>query len=101
MYCIASMSPQFKKTFINTLKWIHYPLYDLTVIYMGFPGGASGKELACQCKGCNRHGFDPWVGKISWRRVWQPTPVFLLREFHVQKSLAGANSIGLRRVGHD
>ena len=21
--------------------------------------------------------FDPWVGKISWRRPWQPTPVFL------------------------
>ena len=26
----------------------------------------------------NRHGFDPWVMKIPWRRVWQPTPVFLL-----------------------
>ena len=24
-----------------------------------------------------RHRFDPWVGKITWRRVWQPTPVFL------------------------
>ena len=23
-------------------------------------------------------GFDPWVGKIPWRRKWQPTPVFLL-----------------------
>ena len=22
-------------------------------------------------------GFDPWVGKIPWRRKWQPTPVFL------------------------
>ena len=27
----------------------------------GFPGGASGKEPACQCRGCKRHGFDPWV----------------------------------------
>ena len=26
---------------------------------------------------CGRAGFDPWVGKIPWRRVWQPTPVFL------------------------
>ena len=24
-----------------------------------------------------RPGFDPWVGKIPWRRAWQPTPVFL------------------------
>ena len=26
--------------------------------------------------------FDPWVGKISWRRKWQPTPVFLPEKFH-------------------
>ena len=25
---------------------------------------------------CKRHGFDPWVGKILWRKKWQPTPVF-------------------------
>ena len=24
-----------------------------------------------------RPGFDPWIGKIPWRRAWQPTPVFL------------------------
>ena len=28
------------------------------------------------CLQCRRHGFDPWVGKIPWRRTWQPTPVF-------------------------
>ena len=43
---------------------------------MGFPGGASGKEPACQCRRCKRLGFDPWVGKIPWRKAWQPTPVF-------------------------
>ena len=32
-------------------------------------------------------GFDPWVGKIPWRRKWQPTPVFWPGEFHGQKSL--------------
>ena len=31
---------------------------------------------------------DPWVGKIPWRRKWQPTPVFLPGEFHGQRSLA-------------
>ena len=31
---------------------------------------------------------DPWVGKIPWRRGWQPAQVFLTREFHGQKSLA-------------
>ena len=24
-----------------------------------------------------RPRFDPWAGKIPWRRKWQPTPVFL------------------------
>ena len=43
-------------------------------------GGASGKELTCQCRRWKRCGFDPWVRKISWRRVWKPTPVFLPRE---------------------
>ena len=32
-------------------------------------------------------GFNPWVGKIPWRREWQPAPVFLPREFHGQRSL--------------
>jgi len=46
---------------------------------MGFPGGVSGKELASQCRRHKRCGFDPWVGKIPWKRAWQPTPVFLPR----------------------
>ena len=36
----------------------------------------SGKESACQCRKCM---FGPWVGKIPWRRKWQPIPVFCLR----------------------
>ena len=35
------------------------------------------KELGCQCWKLKRHGCDPWVGKIPWRRAWLPTPVFL------------------------
>ena len=33
----------------------------------GFPGGPGGKEPACQCRRLKRSGFNPWVGKISWR----------------------------------
>ena len=54
-----------------------------------FPGGASDKESACQCRRRKRHGFNPWVRKIPWRRAWQPTSVFLPRESHGQRSLAG------------
>ena len=45
--------------------------------FMKMAGGASGKEPACQCDRGKRHNFDPWVGKIPWRRAWKPTPVFL------------------------
>ena len=38
--------------------------------------------------------FGPWVGKIPWRRKWQPTPVFLPRESHGQKNLAGNSPQG-------
>ena len=41
-----------------------------------FPGGSSGKEPTCQCRRQKRCRFDPWVGKIPWRRAWQPTRVF-------------------------
>ena len=33
--------------------------------------------------------FDPFIGKIPWRRKWQPTPVFLPGKAHGQRSLAG------------
>ena len=46
------------------------------------------------CLQCRRHGFDPWVGKIPWRREWQPTPVFLPGELHGQRSLAGYSPWG-------
>ena len=38
---------------------------------------------------CMRPGFDPWVGKILWRRERLPTPIFLPGEFHGQRSLEG------------
>ena len=60
------------------------------VFYFVFPGGTRGKEHPCQCRRWKRHGLDPsWVGKIPWRRTWQPTPVFLPGESHGQRSLAG------------
>ena len=67
-------------------------------LFTGFPGSASGKELACQCRRCKRHRFDPWVGKILWRREWQPTSVFLSGEFHGQRSLEGYSPWGCKEL---
>ena len=61
---------------------------------MSFPGGASGKEPACQCRRCKRCTFDPWVRKIPWRMAWQPIPVFLPGESHGQMILAGYSPWG-------
>ena len=65
----------------------------IVVIPEGFPGGASGKELTCQCK---RLGFHPWVGKIPWRRECLPTPVFSPGKSHGQRSLVGYSPWGCR-----
>ena len=46
-----------------------------------------------------RHAFDPWVRTISWRRKWQPTPVFLPGKSHGQRSLVGRG--GWKRVRDD
>ena len=51
-------------------------------------GGASNKEPNCQFRRHKRHGFNPWVRKIPWRRSWQPTPVFLPGQSQWQRSLA-------------
>jgi len=52
----------------------------------GLPWWLSGEESACLCRRCR---FNPWVGKSTWRRKWQPTPVLLLGKSYGQKSLAG------------
>ena len=58
----------------------------------------SGKESTCQCR---RREFDPWVGKIPWRKAWQPPPVFLPGKSHGQRRLPGFSPRGCKRVGHD
>ena len=68
---------------------------------VGTSSGASGKKSPCQCKRCERYGFDPWVRNIRWSRKWQPTPVFLPGKFPGLRSLAGYSPWGLQRVRHD
>ena len=54
------------------------------------------KNHPVKCRRCKRHGFDPWVGKIPWRRAWQLTPVFLPRKSNGQESLVGYSSWGYK-----
>ena len=77
----------------------HMSIYMCGYIIQGFPGGASGKEPACQCRRHKRRGFDPWVRKTPWRRKWQHTHVISSGKFHRQRSLAGF--MGSQTVKHN
>ena len=68
-------------------------------MWVGRPGGASGKEPACQCRRPKRRGFNPWVRKIPQRRAWPPAPVFLPGEYQGQRSLVGNSPCG-HKVRH-
>ena len=50
----------------------HFHLCVFLSSRLGFPGGTSGKEPACQFRRHDRHEFDPWVRRIPWRRRWFP-----------------------------
>ena len=52
------------------------------------------QHTAPQCRRSRRHVFDPWVGKMPWRRKWQPTPVCFPGESHGQRSLEGYSPWG-------
>ena len=73
----------------NTSVWTSGELF-LTVFYAecniqkGFPGGSGSLPAIA-----GDTGFNLWVGKIPWRRKWQPMPVFLPGESHGQRSLEG------------
>ena len=58
----------------------------------------SGKESTCQHR---RHGFDPWVRKIPWRRKWQPTPVFIAWEVPWTEEPGGLQSTRSRATPQD
>ena len=60
-------------------------------VILGLPWWLRGYSV---CLECGRPGFDPWVGKIPWRRKWHPTPVFLPGESHGGRSLVGYSPWG-------
>ena len=95
-HCLSRNFLLLKKLYIYIYIYTHTHTY----IYR-LPWWFSGKESTCQCRRCRRHGFNPRVRKIPWRRKWQPTPVFLPGKFHGQRNLVGYNPWGHKRVGHN
>ena len=80
-------------THTDTQTHTHTFMSTAIQLYIGLPKWLGGKEFACECR---RGGFDPWIGKIPWRRKWPPSPEFLLGKFHGQRSLAGYSPCGCK-----
>ena len=80
----------------STILFFQYCICDICYclfLFSGFPGGAKGKETACQCRRYKRHRFNPWA--------WLPTPVFLPGESPWTEEPGGIQSMGSHNVRHD
>ena len=62
---------------------------------------AQWSRIYLQCRRRRRCEFDSWVGKIPWRRKWQPTPVLLPEKSQGERSLVGYDPWGHKRVRQD
>ena len=89
---------------LRALAWVpmapcaHPLVRVITSCWNGLPRGSDSKRICLQC---GRPGFDPWVGKIPWRRAWLPTPVFLPGEYLWTDEPGRPQSRGSQRIGHD
>ena len=71
-------------THTHTYMWVS----EVALVVKNLP--ANAEDLRC--------GIDPWVRKIPWRKVWQPTPVFLPGESHRQRNLVGYSPWGHKEL---
>jgi len=70
-------------------------------MYLGFSGGASSKELTCQCRRCKKCQFDPWVRKTLLEEGMTTHSSILAWRIPWTEELDGVSSIGSQRVRHD
>ena len=68
---------------------------------IGYPLQYSWASLVAQLVKNPPAVWETWVGKIPWRRAWQPTPVFWPGESPWTEEPDGLQSMGLQKVGHD
>ena len=76
------------------VRWLNY--FTFTFEGDGLPWWLSGKESTCQ-----RHRFNLWVRKISWRRKWQPTQYFCLGNPRNRVLQSRLQSMRSQKVDHD
>ena len=79
--------------------WVTSLSLSLFLYSKGFPSVARYKDPTCQCRRHWRGRFDPWIGKIPWRRAWQTTAGFLPGESHGQRNLVGYSPWDHKELG--
>ena len=86
-------SSLYKKRWVSDMRpgWASWPHYSTEIDCVIFSLKSCIQEAQWWriCLWFRRLRFDPWVGKMPWRRKWPPTPVFLPGKSHGQRSLAG------------
>ena len=70
-------------------------------LFLSVHRDVSGEESTIQRRRHRRCRFDPWVGKIPWRRKWQPTPIFLAWKIPWTEEHGRLQSMGSQRVGQN
>ena len=88
---------ELEKVCCRSQSWTHLlpnPPYG----HLRDPGGSEGKKICLQCR---RLGFDPWVGKIPWRREYWIHSSILAWKILWTEEPGGLASMGLQRVRHN
>ena len=93
MKVYIALSTHMFSSFLPTSLEIQHNIGEVIEV-SGASQVAQWQRIYLQCRRCRRRGFNPWVGKIPWRKKWQPSPVFFLGESHGQRSWEGHNPWG-------
>ena len=100
-FMIDRLDPLAVQRILNSLLQSHNPKASVLWHSAFFIVQLSYLYMNRVCLQCRRPEFDPWVGKIPWRKTRQPTPVFLLGESPRTEETGGLQSVGSERVGHN
>ena len=75
--------------------------FNLLWVYCGFPGGVSDKEPTYQCRRYRKQEFNPWVGKMPWRKKMATHFCILTYRTPRTEEPGGLQSLESQRVGHN
>ena len=95
---MAKNPPEMQETQVPSPGWEDSLEKGMATLFRDLPCSSDGKESVCNA---GDPSSIPGSGR-SWRREWQPTPVFLPEKFHGLREEPGwLQSMGSQRVGHD